>query len=76
MLFKNEFHPLNVWNNIYSVKHLVVRTKSELQHALWKSQKDQDDCVIEVESSIADNAKFHRFYPLACALGLYFQTIA
>lgn len=43
----------------HRVKHLLVRTKMELQHALQESQQDYDDCVIEVESCITENAKFH-----------------
>jgi isochorismate synthase/2-succinyl-5-enolpyruvyl-6-hydroxy-3-cyclohexene-1-carboxylate synthase/2-succinyl-6-hydroxy-2,4-cyclohexadiene-1-carboxylate synthase/O-succinylbenzoate synthase len=43
-----------------SVKHLLVQTKVELQDALFISQYDQMDCVIEVESSIDANATFHR----------------
>ncbi|KAJ0986775.1 hypothetical protein J5N97_005131 [Dioscorea zingiberensis] len=43
----------------HGVKHLHVRTKVELQHALWSSQKDQTDCLIEVESCIEDNANYH-----------------
>ncbi|XP_038988053.1 protein PHYLLO, chloroplastic isoform X7 [Phoenix dactylifera] len=43
----------------HSVKHLLARTKMELHNALWRSQNEQTDCVIEVESNIADNAKFH-----------------
>ncbi|XP_020083251.1 protein PHYLLO, chloroplastic isoform X4 [Ananas comosus] len=44
----------------HSVKHLLVQTKADLQIALWKSQQEQTDCVIEVQSCIADNANFHR----------------
>ncbi|XP_042431039.1 protein PHYLLO, chloroplastic-like isoform X2 [Zingiber officinale] len=44
----------------HSVKHFLVRTMSELQNALSKSQHEQYDCVIEVESSIVENANFHR----------------
>ena len=43
-----------------SVKHLLVQTKVELQDALFISQYDEMDCVIEVESSIDANATFHR----------------
>ncbi|XP_058112414.1 protein PHYLLO, chloroplastic isoform X2 [Magnolia sinica] len=43
----------------HSVKHLHVRTKEELQHALWTSQHSQTDYIIEVESSIEKNATFH-----------------
>ncbi|OVA12535.1 Thiamine pyrophosphate enzyme [Macleaya cordata] len=44
----------------HSVKHLQVRTKMELQEALSISEQAQTDCIIEVESCIEDNAKFHR----------------
>lgn len=44
----------------HSVKHLLVRTKSELRHALWASKQMQADCLIEVCSRIAENADFHR----------------
>ncbi|PKU61520.1 protein PHYLLO, chloroplastic isoform X1 [Dendrobium catenatum] len=43
----------------HRVKHLLVQTKMELQHALHESQQDYGDFVIEVESCITDNAKFH-----------------
>ncbi|XP_068641777.1 protein PHYLLO, chloroplastic isoform X3 [Aristolochia californica] len=44
----------------HSVKHLKVRTKKELQNALYISQQAQTDCLIEVESCIENNAAFHR----------------
>ncbi|KAK9277137.1 hypothetical protein L1049_006676 [Liquidambar formosana] len=43
----------------HGVKHLQVRTKMELQDVLFKSQQDEMDCVIEVESCIDANATFH-----------------
>ncbi|XP_072992961.1 protein PHYLLO, chloroplastic isoform X2 [Typha latifolia] len=43
----------------HSVKHVLVQTKEELQVALVKSQQEQSDSVIEVQSCIADNANFH-----------------
>ncbi|KAK1425534.1 hypothetical protein QVD17_20887 [Tagetes erecta] len=43
----------------HGVKHVHVRTKAELQNALIKSQHEEFDCVIEVESSIDANANFH-----------------
>lgn len=43
-----------------SIKHLEVRTKIELQDALFASRQENRDCVIEVESSIDFNATFHR----------------
>lgn len=45
----------------HSVKHVLVRTKSELRHALSISLQLQTDCVIEIESSIENNATFHRY---------------
>lgn len=44
----------------HSVKHLLIKTKSELQQALWNSKNCEDDCVIEVESCIEENTRFHR----------------
>lgn len=41
------------------MKHVHVHTKSELQNALIKSQHEEVDYVIEVESSIDANANFH-----------------
>ncbi|OAY31236.2 hypothetical protein MANES_14G092500v8 [Manihot esculenta] len=43
----------------HSVQHSHVKTKMELQDALVASQHQKTDCVIEVESSISDNAIFH-----------------
>ncbi|GAB4828987.1 hypothetical protein Ancab_018646 [Ancistrocladus abbreviatus] len=43
----------------HSVKHLLVKTKLELQEALLASQQEYSDCVIEVASSIDSNAVFH-----------------
>ncbi|XP_057963060.1 protein PHYLLO, chloroplastic isoform X2 [Malania oleifera] len=45
--------------NAHGVKHLHVRTKVELQDALFSSQQRETDCVIEVESCIDANASFH-----------------
>lgn len=42
-----------------SVKHLLVRTKTEFHNALCKCRQQQTDCVIEVESSIEGNTYFH-----------------
>lgn len=47
-------------NQLCSVKHLEVQTKAELHDALFSSQAEEDDCVIEVSSSIDANATFHR----------------
>ncbi|MCL7043110.1 hypothetical protein MKW94_015470 [Papaver nudicaule] len=44
----------------HSVRHLQVQTKMELQEALLIAEQEQTDCLIEVESCIEDNAKFHR----------------
>ncbi|XP_071735709.1 protein PHYLLO, chloroplastic isoform X2 [Rutidosis leptorrhynchoides] len=43
----------------HDVKHVQVHTKVELQTALLKSQLEEVDCVIEVDSSINANANFH-----------------
>nr|XP_043623438.1 protein PHYLLO, chloroplastic [Erigeron canadensis] len=43
----------------HGVKHVQVHTKDELQNAMLKSQQEEVDCVIEVESSISANANFH-----------------
>ena len=42
------------------MKHLEVQTKAELHDALFTSQSEEMDCVIEVASSIDANANFHR----------------
>ncbi|KAG9448639.1 hypothetical protein H6P81_008604 [Aristolochia fimbriata] len=44
----------------HSLKHIQVQTKKELQNALYISCQAQTDCLIEVESSIENNADFHR----------------
>ncbi|KAL2484725.1 Protein PHYLLO [Abeliophyllum distichum] len=43
----------------HAVKHVQVQTKIELQDALFTSQQEDADCVIEVESCIDANATFH-----------------
>eukprot|EP00257_Ricinus_communis_P024903 XP_025012317.1 protein PHYLLO, chloroplastic isoform X2 [Ricinus communis] len=43
----------------HSVRHLLVKTKKELEDALLTSQREQTDRVIEVESSISANSAFH-----------------
>lgn len=43
-----------------SVMHLHVKTKLELEDALFKSQHEGMDCVIEVESCIETNVSVHR----------------
>lgn len=40
--------------------HLHVKTKLELEDALFTSEHEGMDCVIEVESCIETNASFHR----------------
>ena len=42
------------------MKHVEVQTKVELHDALFRSQYEEMDCVIEVASSIDANATFHR----------------
>ncbi|KAL4185626.1 hypothetical protein AMTRI_Chr10g231600 [Amborella trichopoda] len=44
----------------HRLKHVQVRTKRELQHALSVSHQGLTDSIIEVASSIKDNAAFHR----------------
>ncbi|CAN6675731.1 unnamed protein product [Malus baccata var. baccata] len=43
----------------HGVMHLLVKTKVELEDALFTSQDNEVDCVIEVESCIDANATFH-----------------
>ncbi|KAI3796239.1 hypothetical protein L1987_38906 [Smallanthus sonchifolius] len=54
-------HNVGIQNlcSAHGVKHVHVHTKAELQNALIKSQHEEADCVIEVESSIDANANFH-----------------
>lgn len=43
------------------VKHVQVQTKKDLQRALFISQREDIDCIVEVESEIETNVAFHRF---------------
>ncbi|XP_038893380.1 protein PHYLLO, chloroplastic isoform X5 [Benincasa hispida] len=43
----------------HGLKHLHVRTKMELQDALFQSHHEENDCIIEVDSSIDANTTFH-----------------
>ncbi|KAH6797875.1 2-oxoglutarate decarboxylase/hydro-lyase/magnesium ion-binding protein [Perilla frutescens var. hirtella] len=43
----------------HGVKHVLVQTKTELQHALFTSQREDVDCIVEVESQIDTNVAFH-----------------
>ncbi|CAH9131214.1 unnamed protein product [Cuscuta epithymum] len=43
----------------HGVKHVKVSTKMDLRDALLTSKSQHVDCVIEVNSSIEDNAHFH-----------------
>ncbi|KAL0380681.1 UNVERIFIED_CONTAM: protein PHYLLO, chloroplastic [Sesamum angustifolium] len=43
----------------HGVKHILVQTKMELQDALFTSQNEDADCVVEVESGIDTNVEFH-----------------
>lgn len=45
---------------MFRVKHIHVKTKGELDDALFTSQREDVDCVVEVESSIDTNVEFHR----------------
>ncbi|KAI3719962.1 hypothetical protein L6452_20868 [Arctium lappa] len=62
----------------HGVKHVQVHTKVELQNALIRSEQEEVDCVIEVESSIDANANFHsNLKQFACqAAGHAFSTIS
>ncbi|KAG8366507.1 hypothetical protein BUALT_Bualt17G0087200 [Buddleja alternifolia] len=43
----------------HGVKHVQVQTQTELNDALFTSQKEDVDCVVEVESGIDTNVAFH-----------------
>ncbi|XP_047960192.1 protein PHYLLO, chloroplastic isoform X1 [Salvia hispanica] len=43
----------------HGVKHVQVQTKTELQNALFTSQREDVDCIVEVESEIETNITFH-----------------
>ncbi|CAI8583568.1 unnamed protein product [Vicia faba] len=43
----------------HSIKHLHVKTKAELEEALYVAQHEKMDCLVEIESSIDANANFH-----------------
>ncbi|XP_050872281.1 protein PHYLLO, chloroplastic isoform X3 [Lathyrus oleraceus] len=43
----------------HSIKHLHVKTKTELEEALSVAQHEKMDCLVEIESSIDANANFH-----------------
>ncbi|PIN25904.1 Isochorismate synthase [Handroanthus impetiginosus] len=43
----------------HGVKHVPVQTKDQLQDALFTSQRDNADYVVEVESEIDTNVAFH-----------------
>ncbi|XP_076898989.1 protein PHYLLO, chloroplastic-like isoform X2 [Bidens hawaiensis] len=62
----------------HGVKHVHVHTKAELQNAVIKSQHEEVDCVIEVESSIDANANFHsKLRQFACQAASHaFSTIS
>ncbi|XP_024988553.1 protein PHYLLO, chloroplastic [Cynara cardunculus var. scolymus] len=62
----------------HGVKHVQVHTKVELQNALIRSEQEEEDCVIEVESSIDANANFHsNLKQFACqAAGHALSTIS
>lgn len=42
------------------MKHVHVNTKGQLQDALFTSQREDVDCIVEVESEIDTNVAFHR----------------
>ncbi|KAL4586503.1 hypothetical protein LXL04_011139 [Taraxacum kok-saghyz] len=62
----------------HGVKHVHVSTKSELHDAVLNCQKQEADCVIEVESSIDANKNFHGYLrQFACqAAGHAFSIIS
>ncbi|KAL6529268.1 hypothetical protein OROGR_014891 [Orobanche gracilis] len=43
----------------HGVKHVQVQTKSELEDALFTSQREDVDCVVEVDSEIDTNVAIH-----------------
>ncbi|KAK4479847.1 hypothetical protein RD792_015390 [Penstemon davidsonii] len=43
----------------HGVNHVRVQTKRELNDALFTSQQEDSDCVVEVESGIDTNVAFH-----------------
>ncbi|KAL3654341.1 hypothetical protein CASFOL_004022 [Castilleja foliolosa] len=43
----------------HGVKHLPVKTKGELQDTLFTSQREEVDCVVEVDSEIDTNVAIH-----------------
>ncbi|KAM0047794.1 putative 2-succinyl-5-enolpyruvyl-6-hydroxy-3-cyclohexene-1-carboxylic-acid synthase [Helianthus debilis subsp. tardiflorus] len=73
-------HNVGIQNlcSAHTVKHVHVHTKDELQNALIKSQCEEVDCVIEVESSIDANANFHsNLRQFACRAASHaFSTIS
>ncbi|XP_059655618.1 protein PHYLLO, chloroplastic isoform X4 [Cornus florida] len=56
-------HTVSVQNlcGAHGVRHVHAQTKKELHHALFTSQQEEVDCVIEVESCIEANATFHSY---------------
>lgn len=59
-VFWDGFSPLDLYFFMFRVKHIHVKTKGELDDALFTSQREDVDCVVEVESSIDTNVEFHR----------------
>ncbi|XP_051146167.1 protein PHYLLO, chloroplastic [Andrographis paniculata] len=43
----------------HGVKHIHVQSKNDLHDALFASQREDVDCVVEVESGIDTNVEFH-----------------
>ncbi|GFP95293.1 protein phyllo chloroplastic [Phtheirospermum japonicum] len=43
----------------HGLKHVQVQTKSELQDALFTSQREDVDCIVEVDSEIDTNVSIH-----------------
>lgn len=48
---------------LFRVKHVLVRTKQELQIALRRCLYESTDSIVEIASSISENAEFHRSQP-------------
>ncbi|KAI7754357.1 hypothetical protein M8C21_006045 [Ambrosia artemisiifolia] len=73
-------HNVGIHNlcSAHGVKHVHVHTKYELQNALIKSQHEEVDIVIEVESSIDANKNFHsNLRQFACQAASHaFSTIS
>ncbi|KAJ4798965.1 2-succinyl-5-enolpyruvyl-6-hydroxy-3-cyclohexene-1-carboxylate synthase [Rhynchospora pubera] len=54
-------HDISLYDlcSAHKVKHILVRTKQELQIALQRCANESTDSIVEVVSSISKNAEFH-----------------